>query len=152
MAQQITTDSEFKAALSQLNLTQQRQVGALFVERVLNLCDDYRVKNALEAAKQTTLNPEELTTAYRAAKAASTERFTQCGKDADWLAQAGHFVAAASADCVLPTEQLKPTDNLAWNAAMHARMARNCETIAQGEGSDNQEAQSQYEILANFLS
>lgn len=152
MAQQITTDGEFKAALSQLSLIQQRQVGALLVERVLNLCDDYRVKNALEAAKQATLNPEQLTTAYRAAKAASTESFTQCGKDADWLAQAGHFVAAASADCVLPTEQLKPTDNLAWNAAMHARMAKNCETIAQGEGSDNQEAQSQYEILANFLS
>ncbi len=151
MSSTITTDTEFKNALNQLTLAQQRIVAALFVENVVNLCDEHRVRNAIHAAKNSTITPDELAAAYKSAKTASIERFTQCGKDADWLEQAGHFVAAASAACVIPETQLKPTDNLAWTAAMHGRMAKTCETIAAGEGSENQEAMQQYQILAAFL-
>lgn len=147
----ITNETEFKNALDQLTLAQQRRVGALFVENVLTLCDDYRVKNALNATKTTEITPDELIAACRSAKTASIESFTQCGKDVDWLGQAGHFVAAASVACVTLENQIKPTDNIAWTAAMHGRMARMCETIAAGEGSENQETQQQYQILARFL-
>lgn len=147
----ITNDTEFKNALNQLTLAQQRRVAALFVESVLTLCDDHRVKNALNATKITEITPDELAAVYRAAKAASIERFTQCGKDVNWLGQAGHFVAAASVACVTPENQIKSTDNIAWTAAMHGRMARTCETIAAGKGSENQETQQQYQILTRFL-
>jgi hypothetical protein len=147
----ITNETEFKNALDQLTLAQQRRIGALFVENVLTLCDDYRVKNALNATKTTEITPDELAAACRAAKTASIESFTQCGKDVDWLGQAGHFVAAASVACVTPANQIKPTDNIAWTAAMHGRMARMCETIAAGKGSENQETQQQYQILVRFL-
>jgi len=147
----ITNETEFKNALDQLTLAQQRRVGALFVENVLTLCDDHRVKNALNATKTTEITPDELIAVCRSAKTASIESFTQCGKDVDWLGQAGHFVAAASVACVTPENQIKPTDNIAWTAAMHGRMARMCETIAAGEGSENQETQQQYQILARFL-
>jgi hypothetical protein len=147
----ITNETEFKNALDQLTLAQQRQVGALFVENVLTLCDDPRVRNALNATKTTTITPDELAAVYRTAKTASIESFTQCGKDVDWLGQAGHFVAAASVACVTPENQIKSTDNIAWTAAMHGRMARTCETIAAGQGSDNQETQQQYQIVIRFL-
>jgi len=147
----ITTDREFKNSLNLLTLIQQRMVGSLFVANVLHLCEDYRVKKVIEVANNFNRNTDELVAVYKAAKSASVETFTQCGKDVDWLGQASHFVAAASSVCVTPPDQLKPTDNLAWNAAMQTRMARACETIAAGEGSENQEAQQQYEILENFL-
>lgn len=151
MSSSITTDKAFKQALSPLSLTQQREVGALFVESVLTLCDDDRVKQALIAAKNPNIQVYELAATYKAAKAASIERFTQCGKNAEWLEQAAHFVAAASVTCVTPAEQLAETDNLAWNAAMQSRMARTCEAIANGEGSENQEKEHQYDTLIRYM-
>ncbi len=147
----ITTDREFKKSLNSLTIVQQRVIGALFVKNVLHLCKDYRIEKAVEVAKNSHITGDELVAVYKAAKSASVETFTQCGKDADWLGQASHFVAAAGTACVMPPDSLKPTDNLAWNAAMQARMARTFETIAAGEGSENQETQQQYEILENFL-
>jgi hypothetical protein len=44
-----------------------------------------------------------------------------------------------------------PGDSPAWDAAMHARMARTCESIATGRGTDNAEAAAQYRILEEFL-
>jgi hypothetical protein len=34
---------------------------------------------------------------------------------------------------------------------MNARMARICETIANGQGTENREAEQQYRILTEFL-
>jgi hypothetical protein len=34
---------------------------------------------------------------------------------------------------------------------MQARMARTCETVATGEGTENREAEEQYRILEAFL-
>jgi hypothetical protein len=147
----VTTDREFKTSLNPLTIVQQRLIGALFVANVLHLCKDYRVKKAVEVAQNPNISGDELVAVYKSAKSASVETFTQCGKDVDWLGQASHFVAAASTVCVTPPDQLQPTDNLAWNAAMQARLARTFETIAAGEGSENQEAQQQYEILEKFL-
>ena len=144
----INNDSEFKAALSDLSRAGQRLAAARFAENVLALCKDARVKGAINSAKRTDITDDEFAAAFQSAKAASVDSFTQCGHECDWNSQAGHFVAEAVLACFKPVE---PGGNSAWDAAMHARMARTCETITAGHGTDNAEAAAQYRILAEFL-
>jgi hypothetical protein len=142
----IHNDSEFKTALSNLPKGGQRQVAARFAESVLALCKDARVKHAVGTAIRSDVTEDELATALEMARKASVDSFTLCGKECDWNSQAGHFVAEATLAC------LKPGVNPAWEAAMHARMARTSESIATGVGTDNAEAAVQYRILDKFLS
>ncbi len=144
----INNDNEFKSALSDLPRAGQRQVAARFAENVLALSKDARVKNAIGTAKRTDITEDELAAAFASAKKASVDSFTQCGTECDWSSQAGHFVARAALACVQPAQ---PGDSPAWEAAMHARMARTCEGIASGRGTDNTEATMQYRILTEFL-
>lgn len=145
----IADEASFKQTLSTLTLQQQRVVGAMFVESVLKLFDDERIKRALKTAQNTNASEEELQIAYKSARSASIESFTRCGADGDWREQAKHFVANAAAACVIPKEQLRK-NNPAWEAAMNCRMARNCETIANEETS-NEEDHHQYRVLSDFL-
>lgn len=144
----IDNDNDFKAALSKLSRAGQRLVAARFAENVLALSKDPRVKSAIGAAKRADITEGELAAAFQSAKKASVDSFTQCGKECDWNSQAGHFVAQAAVACLKPAE---PGDSPAWNAAMHARMARTSESIATGRGTDNAESVVQYRILAEFL-
>lgn len=144
----ISNDSEFKAALNALSLAQQRQAAARLVENVIALTDDPRVKAAVNAARRADITGPELEVAYMAAKTASVESYTHCGQEGDWRGQAGHFTAEAAMACVAPEAKAA---HLAWNAAMSARMARMCETIAVGHGTENSEAAAQYRILEAFL-
>ena len=144
----IDNDNDFKAALSKLSRAGQRLVAARFAENVLALSKDPRVKSAIGAAKRADITEDELAAAFQSAKKASVDSFTQCGKECDWNSQAGHFVAQAALACLKPAE---PGDSPAWNAAMHARMARTSESIATGRGTDNAESAVQYRILAEFL-
>ncbi len=144
----IGNDKEFKAALAGLSIAQQRQVAASFVQRVFPLSGDVRVKAALDVAARADITDAELTVVSQAVNSARVESFTQCGKETDWSAQAGHFVAKAAVACIRSAES---GDNLAWDAAMQARMARTCETVATGEGTENREAGEQYRILEAFL-
>lgn len=144
----IDNDSNFKSALSQLSRAGQRQVGARFAESVLMLSKDVRVKNAINAAKRNDITEDELAAAFQSAKKASVDSFTQCGKECDWNSQAGHFVAQSVLACLEPVE---PSDSPAWDAAMHARMARTSESIATGIGTDNAETAAQYRILDKYL-
>jgi hypothetical protein len=141
----IDSDRDFKTALSKLSKGGQRQIAARFAESVLELSKDARVKNAINIAKRTDISDDELDAAYKSAKKASVDSFTQCGKECDWNSQAGHFVAQAA------LASLEPGDNPAWNAAMHARMARTSESIATGVGTDNAESAVQYRILSEYL-
>lgn len=145
---EISNDSEFKAALSRLPVAARRQIAARFAENVLVLGPDARVKGAIDSAKRSDITDAELGAAFQSAKAASVESFTRCGHECNWNDQAGHFVAEAGLACVKPAE---PGGNPAWDTAMQARMARTCETIATGRGTDNAEAAAQYCILAEFL-
>jgi hypothetical protein len=144
----ISNDKEFKAALAALPAPIQRQVAARFVERVYPLSNDVRVKAALDVARRPDISDAELTVVAQAANTARVESFTQCGRETDWTAQAGHFVAKAAVACVKPAEA---GDNLAWDAAMQARMARTCQTVAEGTGTENREAEEQYRILDAYL-
>jgi hypothetical protein len=141
----INSDRDFNTALSKLSGAGQRQVGARFAESVLTLSKDVRVKNAIEAAKRTDISEDELAAVYQSAKKASVDSFTQCGKECDWNSQAGHFVAQSALAC------LEPGGSSAWDAAMHARMARTSESIATGIGTDNAETAVQYRILDKYL-
>jgi hypothetical protein len=144
----ISNDKEFKAALVALPPARQRQVATRFVERVFPLSNDVRIKAALDLASRADISDAELTVVAQAANSARVESFTQCGRETDWNAQAGHFVAKAAVACVKPPEA---GDNLAWDAAMQARMARTCQTVAEGSGTENREAEEQYRILEAFL-
>lgn len=141
----IDNDGNFKSALNKLSRAGQRQVGARFAESVLVLSKDVRVKNAINTAKRNDITEDELATAFQSAKKASVDSFTQCGKECDWNSQAGHFVAQSALAC------LDPGASPAWDAAMHARMARTSESIATGIGTDNAETSAQYRILDKFL-
>ena len=144
----ISNDKEFKSALAGLSPAQQRQVAARFVQAVFPLSGDARIKAALEAAGRVGISDAELALAAQAANTARVESFTQCGKETDWTAQAGHFVAKAAVACVKPAEA---GSNLAWDAAMQSRLARTFQTVADGAGTDNREAEAQYRILEAFL-
>lgn len=144
----ISNDKDFKSALAGLSTAQQRQVAARFVQQVFSLSNDARIQSALDAAGRAGIADAELALAWQAANSARVESFTRCGKETDWSAQAGHFVAKAAVACVKPAEA---GDNLAWDAAMQARMARTCQTVADGSGTDNREAEEQYRILEAFL-
>ena len=144
----ISNDKEFKAALAGLSPSQQRQVAARFVQAVFPLSGDARIKAALEAAGRVGISDAELALAAQAANTARVESFTQCGKETDWTAQAGHFIAKAAVACVRPAET---GSNLAWDAAMQSRLARTFQTVADGAGTDNREAEAQYRTLEAFL-
>jgi hypothetical protein len=147
----IDSDTDFKAALGRLSLPQQRRVGKRFVESVISLSDNPRVSKAIAIAEDADATASELAAGFNAAKSAAIESYTLCGREADWVKQAGHFVAAAAAACLAPPEQAGQGNNLAWTAAMNARMAMTCAKIARGEADDHAEAENQYRILGEFL-
>lgn len=89
---------------------------------------------------------EEREEAYKAAKSIAVQTYTACGRDADWDAQAEHFVASACSAALTPDALITEKQNLAWKAAIQARMAKNCMMIGSGEGEVDNEAVIQYEI------
>ncbi len=148
----ITDEASFKTALHTLSLQQQRLLASLFIqEAVSRLCQDHRVLNSLHTLQTPAVNDEMISSAYKAVKSAGVDSFTRCGNETDWLGQAAHFIALACAAGLTPNDQVKSSDNLAWNAAMYARMAKTFETIAAEGNSDSNEPQRQYKILEDFI-
>ena len=147
----ITTDSDLRTLLSKLSAEDQRVIGARFAHSVAHLSREERVTRAIETAMRRDASPAELEDAYRAAKGWATKTYTDCGKDTDWLAQADHFVAAAIAAALSPDGVLPDKTNRAWKAAMHARMANNCELVEGDEGAHTDEVQRQYAIADDFV-
>jgi hypothetical protein len=146
----ITNDSEFRAALDGMETARQREAGALFVEHVLDLTSDPRVKQALVAARDLDISDESMTLARRTIKAAVLDAHARCGADGDWSEQADYFVARAAEAC-LKSSDAGSSKGPAWLAAMNARMSRTCHAAeADGEAQDAESA-AQYEILARYL-
>jgi hypothetical protein len=142
----ITNDSELRQFIDTLSFEQQRALGVKFAEGVIDLTPDPRLKKALATAVTAGVSAPEIEEAYKTAKAISTATFTACGRDADWMAQAEHFAAAALQAALAPADQLPGKGTAAWKAAMHARMARNCAMIETGQGSADSESTRQYKI------
>jgi len=147
----ITNDQQLREALNGLSLENQRILGAKFVASVDHLCTDSIIGQGLKTAGDPNRSAKELETAYKNVKAFGIEKYTSCGRDADWSGQAEHFVATALSACLLPEEQISQQENLAWKAAMQARMARNCEMIMNDRGEVDNEANRQYAIAGEFL-
>jgi len=143
----INNDKQFKAGLAALSNAERRLVATLLVRQVLDLCHDPRVRGALDLAQRADAGSAELAVAAAGVNAARVESYTQCGHDTNWATQAGHFVARAAQECVKPTVDLAA----AWEAAMQSRMARICQTLAAGEGTDSHDAEAQYLALETFL-
>jgi hypothetical protein len=151
MPSSINNDQQMREALNRLTPQQQRELGGQFVFNVNHLSADTRIGRALEAAAKADIPAAELEEAYRSVKAFATQSYTACGRDADWAAQAEHFVAAAAAACLAPPDQSGAISNNAWRAAMQARMAKNCEMIMNDAGETANEAERQYRIAENYL-
>jgi len=142
----IGNDSELRQFIDSLSFAQQRALGVRFAQGVIDLTQDPRLTKALETALTPGVSALEVEEAYKTAKAISTATFTACGRDADWMAQAEHFSAAALQAALAPADQLPGRGTAAWKAAMQARMARNCAMIETGQGSADSESQRQYKI------
>ena len=142
----ITNDSELRQYIDSISFDQQRALGVKFAESVIDLTEDPRLKRALATALAAGASAEDIEEAYKTAKAISIATFTACGRDADWMAQAEHFTAAALQAALAPADQLPGKGTAAWKAAMHARMARNCAMIETGQGSADSESTRQYKI------
>ena len=151
MPHQITNDQSLRKALEQLSATQQRELGGLFVANVGHLSSDPRINRAVAASTNAGISPQELDEAYKSVKAFAIQSYTACGHDADWAAQAEHFVAAAATASLTPEEQSDVKGNCAWKAAMQARMAKHCEMILKDEGDVANEAEKQYALAEKFL-
>lgn len=125
---------------------EQRRIGGMFVEDALDLCDDARIRRAVQVAMDPVSSDEELEDAFHSAKAYAVHTYTECGRDTDWIRQAAHFVGVAAA-CLLSGDKSVRDGNHAWKVAMHVRNARNCALITHtGSGGIDDEAERQRRI------
>jgi hypothetical protein len=147
---EITNETQFRETLKALSLSDQRAVGARFVEHVASMSDDERISFAIRVAGNKDAAVDELAAAYKSAKAAAMDCYTRCGADADWSEQAGYFVARAASAVVVPEKDVG-SDGPAWAAAMNSRMARTCAIIDSDADAESQETGQQYRILEDYL-
>lgn len=144
----IKNDQEFKKVLAELSISQQRELGVQFVNSVLSLNSDPLIVRTLDTVQKQ--NEGEYNDLYAALKSLAVKTYTTCGNEADWMAQAAHFVVSAAKICVTPEEQLKK-NNLAWQCAMQTRMANNCAMMERDNEELDNEAQKQYVIADEFI-
>lgn len=157
----INTMSEFKQALADLSLEQQRIVAALFVAEVIDLTDDIRVKESQKVAADPNATPDSIMSAYHRAWHAAVESSVHGDMELlDMQKQTAHFVAKACAESLAPSHPGVTIRHLASNVANHCRMARLCANIeheeaqpslANAENELNKQIQAQFEILGKYL-
>jgi hypothetical protein len=137
--------------LERLNPEQQRRIGGLFIESVLDLCSDARIRRAVKVAMDADSDEEIREDAFHSAKTYAVSTYTECGRDTDWSRQAAHFVGVATA-CLLSEEAPPGGGSRAWRVAMQVRNARNCALIDPKTDSEiNDEAERQRRIADEFL-
>ena len=148
----ITNDAEFKQTLSDLDATQQRTVAAMFIEHVLPLSDDDRIKRVVKVATDDSASPGEIADALKSAKAATMDSSTRCGAEGNWTDQAGYFVARAAVAALTAPAQSK-SGSPAWQTALSCRMAQTSIQIDDdtAELPSHSENEWQYDILSNYL-
>jgi hypothetical protein len=147
----INNETEFRQALAALDFAQQREVGARFVENVLALSHDERIRNAVLVTRNPDASAGEIESALKATKRVVLERYTNCGADCDWNEQAAYFVARAAAAC-LSSPMHGRGKGPALQAAVNCRMASTCASIeAEEESLLTDESDQQYRILSEYL-
>ncbi len=149
----IENDQQFKQALSGLSIAEQRSLAGQFIDSVAYLNPDPLIARVVTMVRKKIPSSIELDELYNSIKSLAVKTYTACGGDANWSAQAAHFVATASKACLTPVEHLGNNHNLAWKCAMQTRMANNCEMIDSDSDSEAiaNEAQKQYAITRTFI-
>ena len=149
---QINNDTDFRKALMGLNTEDQRAVAAKFVEHVLTLSNDERLKRVVKTAGDTHASEDELSSALKSARAATFDSHARCGSEGSWAEQAGYFVARAAVAAVTPKAQ-SGVEGVALQAAMSSRMARTSMFINDeaGELSSQTENEWQFQALSEYL-
>lgn len=146
----ISNDIEFRQAVEGLEYGTQRELAGLFVQNVLDLSSDDRIKRVLKVALDAEASADELASALTTAKAAMLDCHARCGAEGDWRHQAGYFVARAATSALTPQGQCR-SGGPAWQAAMSSRMARTSMVIDAGDSSASDESEQQYRILSDYL-
>ena len=144
----IANDQDLRNILKNLSMERQRAIGARFAGSVGGAARDPRLQRVLEIAVQPESSERE--DAYQTAKSITVQTYTACGRDTDWAAQAEHFVAAACVAALTPDGLATGSTNLAWKAAIQARMANNCLMMENDDAAQDNEAQRQYRITEKF--
>ena len=144
----IANDQDLRNTLNALSTERQRAIGARFAASVGGAARDPRLKKVLEIVAL--LESPEREDAYQTAKSITVQTYTACGRDTDWAAQAEHFVAAACVAALTPDSSLTGSTNLAWKAAIQARLANNCLMMENDDAAQDNEAQRQYKITEKF--
>lgn len=158
---QITTYNAFKQALDSLPLSDQRRIGAKFIEEVLDLVKAPEIKNIIHIAGKEDTSAEMLSAAYRVAHTfyIQTHPRSDLG-ELNFALQAAHFVAEACMSCLSPLYPESPQHHLAQKVAMYCRMAKTCSTMKHEEDTPNlaevgaaldHVVKRQYEILDGFI-
>ncbi len=148
----IIDENSFKQALANLPLGRQRQLGALFIQRVLDLAPDSRLNTALACAAASNADEAELFNAYRTAKSVAVETYAACGHEADWHTMAAHHVACGISAIVAPESSIvSGIDIPAYSAATSARLAILAKTVSENTEYTCTENEEQYKIAGKFL-
>lgn len=146
----MNNETDFRAAITALDITAQRELAARFTEHVLDLTDDNRIANSVGVASDPSANEAELAASFKTARAATIDSHTRCGAEGDWKAQAAYFVARACEAALSPAGYKK--SGPAMQAATSARMARTAHSIDNEEEAVHGEREAQYQILNEYLS
>jgi hypothetical protein len=158
---EISGQKSFQDALSGLNVTQQRQIGARFIAHVLDLTDEPVLQQAQQVAARAGVTAEELLDAYHSVHAIYTKTHPRSDlSELDYRKQSMHFVAEACLVCLSPTYPEAKVHRLAEKTAMYCRMARTCASIMHDEDRPDlkntetalqEEINAQYKITGDFL-
>jgi len=146
----ISNDQQLRSFVDALSIPRQRLLAARFASSVAQASDNRRLQHALAVALDPDSGEPEREEAYKAAKSIAVKTYTACGRDADGDCQAEHFLAAAIAAALTPDALLSERANLAWKAAIQARMSKNCMMIDNDSGELESEATRQYQTASVF--
>jgi hypothetical protein len=142
-------DKEFRRTLESLDPVQQREVAVMFVNHVLELCDDKRLGRVLQVAADAGASAEELAAALKTAHAVTFDSHARCGAEGHWSEQAGYFVARAAVAAVTPLTHSR-VGGPAWQAAMSARMAFTTSLIDDETNSRSAHTECEWQHRALF--
>jgi hypothetical protein len=150
----ISNEREFREAIASLSAEEEHTVSALFLQNVLDVTRDPRIRRVISVALDRNAGEEEREGACNTARSIATETFTHLGEELDLNRQALHFLATAATYCLLPDrlKSLYCRKRAPWAIALHTRMARCWSQMAQGrEEEEMREDEDQYKILAGFM-
>ena len=157
---EVKDHKSFKEILSGLTVAEQRQIGAQFIDHVLDLTDEARLKDAQQMAAKEGVTAEELIDAYHSVHAIYVQTHPRSDlSELNYTNQAVHFIAEACLLCLSPTYPEAKVYRIADKVAMYCRMARMCASIKLDEEIPRMEAaekavqkeiESQFRITSQF--